>query len=136
VINDKRRINIVVESGDAAVRLAHLAPRTKALKGLYTEAVIARNRVQGDLFPETLSEGVRRVAASLEFPTWILLTYITDNEYRAELSLPDEMEDGNIVSWVERIFIPDPGEPLGRRSIEPLTPDAGPDIDVPVRRKA
>jgi hypothetical protein len=135
VINDKRRINIVVASGDAAVRLSHLTPRTKALKGLYTEAATVRNRVEGDLFPETLPEEVRRVAASLEFPTWILLVYITDEEYRAELSLPDEMEEGNIVSWVERIFIPDRSDPLGGRLAEPSAPDAGPDIDVPVRRK-
>jgi hypothetical protein len=120
----------------AGTRLAHLAPRTKALKGLYTEAAVLRNRVDGDLFPETLSEEVRRVAASLEFPTWILLTYITDDQYRAELSLPDEMEDGIIVSWIERIFIPDPSEPFGGRLVEPSTLDADPDIDVPVRRKA
>ncbi len=59
----------------------------------------------------------------------------TDDEYRAELSLPDEMEDGLIVSWKERIFIPDPGESVGGRITEPSV-DQGPDIDVPVRRRA
>jgi hypothetical protein len=132
VINDKRRINVVVASGDAATRVAHLTPRTKAIKGLYTEAATIRNRI---LFPETLSEELRRVAASLEFPTWVLLAYITDEEFRAELSLPDIMEDGHIVSWAERIFVPDPDEPFGIRSKD-ASPDTGPEIDVPVRRKA
>jgi len=135
IINDKKRINIVVASGDSATRLHHLTPKTKAIKGLYTEAAAVRNRVEGDLFPETLSEDLRRVAASLEYPTWVLLTYITDDEFRAELSLPDFVEDGHIANWAERIFIPDAEDPFGSRVTE-RGPDTGPDIDVPVRRKA
>lgn len=136
VINDARKINIVVESGDALTRFAHASSRTKSLKGLYTEAAILRNTLAGDMFPEDLSEDLRRVAAILEYPTWVLLIYITDDEYRAELSLPAEMEGSQIVGWEERIFVPDPDEPLGGRVIEPSTGDQGPDIDVPVRRKA
>jgi hypothetical protein len=134
VINDKRKINIAVESGDALTRQAYGSPRTKSLKGLYTEAAILRNNLESDLFPDDLAADLRRVAAILEYPTWILLTYITDDEYRAELSLPDEMEDGLIVSWKERIFIPDSGELVGGRIIEPPV-DQAPDIDVPVRRR-
>jgi hypothetical protein len=135
VINDKRKINIAVESGDALTHQAHGSPRTKSLKGLYTEAAILRNNLESDLFPDDLDADLRRVAAILEYPTWVLLIYITDDEYRAELSLPDEMEDGLIVSWKERIFIPDPGESVGGRITEPSV-DQGPDIDVPVRRRA
>jgi hypothetical protein len=63
-----------------------------------------------------------------------LLIYITDDEIRAELSYPDQIEDGQIISWKERIFIPDtPNDP--GEIIKP-SKDDDPDIDVPVRRKA
>lgn len=136
VINDARQFNIVVASGDAVTRRTHASPRTKSLKGLYTEAATIRNQIEGDMFPETISEELRRVAAILEYPTWILLVHITDNEYRAELSLPVEMQDEQIVDWKERIFIPDSEEPLGGRAAVPAADDHGPDIDIPVRRKA
>ncbi len=136
VINDARQINIVVASADALTRRSHGSPRTKSLKGLYTEAATIRNRVEGDLFPETLAEDVRRVAALLEYPTWILLIYITDEEYRAELSLPVDMEDDQITAWEERIFIPDSSGTSGGEVIVPTADDHGPDIDIPVRRKA
>jgi hypothetical protein len=136
VINDKRRINIVVESGDHFTRKRHGNPRTKSLKGLYIEAAALRNSIEGDLFPETLAEDLRRVAAILEYPTWILLIYITDTEYRAELSLPDVVEGRNIVSWKERIFIPDSHDPFSLDRKPLPSDDTGPDINVPVRRKA
>lgn len=135
VINDSRKINIVVASADAFTCRAHASPRTKSLKGLYTEAATIRNGLEGDLFPETLAEDVRRIAALLEYPTWILLIYITDEEYRAELSLPADIEDHQITAWEERIFIPDSSGSSGGEVLVP-TPDLGPDIDVPVRRKA
>lgn len=136
VINDARQINIVVASGDGLTRRRHASPRTKSLKGLYTEAATIRNTIEGDMFPETLSEDLRRVAAILEYPTWILLVHITDEQYRAELSLPVEMEDDQIVDWKERIFIPDTDDPFGGRVGLPSGNDQGPDINVPVRRKA
>jgi hypothetical protein len=136
VINDARQINIVVASGDAFVRRSNGSPRTKSLKGLCTEAATIRNRIEGDLFPETLSEELRRVAVVLEYRTWVLLIYITDEEYRAELSLPADMEDGQITDWEERIFIPDAGGAGGERIAGADAGDNGPDIDIPVRRKA
>lgn len=136
VINDARQMNIVVASGDAFTRRSHGSPRTKSLKGLYTEAATIRNRAEGDLFPETLAEDVRRVATMLEYPTWVLLIHITDEEYRAELSLPVDMEDDQITTWEERIFIPDSSDTSGGELIVPTAGDYGPDIDVPVRRKA
>jgi hypothetical protein len=135
VINDKRKINIVVESGDRFTRLAYASPRTKSLKGLYIEAVALRNRVETDLFPDTLADDLRRVAAVLEYPTYILLISITEVQYRAELSLPDRVEGNQIVSWRERIFVPDPDDSFGDRKPIPVEDD-GAEIDIPVRRKA
>jgi hypothetical protein len=134
VINDTRKIIIVVASGDAVTRRTEGDPKTKHLKGLFTEAVITRNKYIDGLFPETLSEELRTAVAILQHPTWILLIYITDDEIRAELSYPDQIEDGQIISWKERIFIPDtPNDP--GQIIKPIK-DNEPDIDVPVRRKA
>src|SRR6266446_667956 len=62
VINDARKINIVVESGDALTHQAHGSPRTKSLKGLYTEAAILRNNLESDLFLDALDADLRRVA--------------------------------------------------------------------------
>lgn len=134
-INDKRKINIVVESGDRFTRLKHASPRTKSLKGLYVEAVALRNKLETDLFPESVTEELRRIAALLEYETYVLLIYITDESYVAELSLPDAVESGQIVSWKERIFIPDTDDPFGGRKFVPSS-DSGDEIDIPVRRKA
>jgi hypothetical protein len=135
VISDVRKLSIVVASGDIFTRDSRGTPTTKNPKGLYTEAATIRNRYdQPDLFPETLPENVRRAALALEYQTWILLVFITDDEFRAELSLPNEIEDDQIVSWYERIFVPDDFDDPGA-SVKPVD-DSGPDIDVPVRRKA
>ena len=77
---------------------------------------------------------MRRAATALEYQTWILLILITDDEFSAELSLPNEIEDDQIVSWYERIFVPDEPDDAGA-GVRP-TEDSGPDINVPVRRKA
>lgn len=133
VINDARKINIVVATGDSFTRKRHAVPRTKSLKGLYTEAATIRNCVDGDLFPETLTEDLRRVVGLLEYPTWIFLIYIQDEEYRAELSLPVSMDGDHISDWAERIFIPD--MPMIDGGLV-MPSDQPPEIDVPVRRKA
>lgn len=133
VISDKRRLNIVVASGDPMVRKSPGDPRTKSIKGLYTEAATVRNRYEEDLFPETLSEQLRNAATVLAYPTYMFLVYITDDETRSELSLPDEIEDGQIVSWKERIFIPDSVDDPGADR-KPV--DDEPEIDIPVRRRA
>lgn len=133
VINDKAGLNIVVASADEFV-CRHTSPRTKSPKGLYTEAAVARNTVEGDLFPETIAEDVRAAAAALEYPTWMLLIYITDEECRGELSFPDLIEDQKILSWAERIFIPRSGDEGSRIPVP--DEDEGPDFDVPVKIKA
>lgn len=133
VINDKRNINIVVATGDQFTRVYPGTPRTRSLKGLYTEAAIVRNNVDSDLFPETIPEEVRLVASVLGRPTWILLIHISDDEVKAELSYPEEIEEKQIISWSERIFIPEePDEWAASEGDD----DFGPDFDVPVKRKA
>jgi hypothetical protein len=134
VTSDERQINIVVASGDALTCRFPGTPKTKSLKGLFTEAAILRNNVIGDLFPETLEEDLRRAAAILDYKTYILLIHITDEGFRAELSLPEMIEDGNITSWTERIFIPE--NDASPYSLDGADEGSGSGIDVPVRRKA
>jgi len=137
IINDKRKIQIVVESGDAATRLRHLSPRTRSFKGLYLQAATIRNQIKNDLFPERLDEDLRRAVTILEYPTWILLIYITDEEYRAELSLPEGIENNHVTGWIDRIFIPDSDDPFdGAHGTLSGDGDSNPEIDVPVHRKA
>jgi hypothetical protein len=69
--------------------------------------------------------------------TWILLYNVTDNEIRAELSLPDSMVEGYIDTWVERLILPPiPLEPalplrLGGDPIPAARREAGePDVLV------
>lgn len=131
VSSDERTINIVVASADKFVQSLGTNPRTRSLKGLYTEAAIARNSVTYDLFPETIPENIRVAAASLEYPTWILMIYITDEEFRAELSFPAEIEEKMIVSWKERIFIPNDETIVIEENVEDDS-----DFDIPVRRRA
>jgi hypothetical protein len=134
-INDARKINIVVESGDKFTRRASASPRTKSIKGLYIEAVALRNRLEADMFPDTVAEELRRVAALLEYQTYILLIHITDDSYVAELSLPDVVDGNQIVSWKERIFIPDTDDPFAAGEL-PSQDQGDGEIDIPVRRKA
>lgn len=133
VINDSTKLNIVVASSDTLTCSIAGSPRTKSFKGLFTEAAVLKNTLEGDMFPETVEAELRRAASILAYPTWVLLIYIEDDECRAELSLPSAYDDKNITAWAERIFIPLPTTNGG-------VPDERlldvPDIDVPVRRKA
>ena len=99
------------------------------------EAAALRNSLESDLFPETVADELRRVAAMLDYPTYILLTNITEEHYRGELSLPDRVEGNQVVSWKERIFVPDTGDLFGVRKLMPEVENSG-DIDIPIRRKA
>lgn len=133
VINDSRALNIVVASADGYTCVPNASPKTKSLKGLFTEAAVLMNTLETDLFPETVVAELRRAASILSYPTWMLLIFIDDEQCRAELSLPAAFDEHNVTAWAERIFIPeidiDGGVP-----VKPPADDA--DIDVPVRRKA
>jgi hypothetical protein len=107
-------------------------PRTKSLKGLFTEAAVLKNSLEGDLFPDTVEADLRRAATVLNYKTYMLLINIDDEQCRAELSLPSDFDDQMVTNWAERIFIPIPGVDGG----VPQKVDDTPDIDVPVKRKA
>jgi hypothetical protein len=133
IISDSRSLNIVVASADAFTCIPHVSPRTKSLKGMFTEAAVLKNTLETDLFPETVVAELRRAATILSYPTWMLLILIDDEHCRAELSLPSAFDDHHVTAWAERIFIPDI-DIDGGVPVKP--PVDNTDIDVPVKRKA
>lgn len=132
VINDSSEINIVVASADELTCRWPGTPRTKSLKGLFTEAAVLKNRLEGDLFPDTVEADLRRAATVLNYKTYMLLINIDDEQCRAELSMPSDFDDQMVTGWTERIFIPIQGIDGG----VPQKIDNAPDIDVPVKRRA
>ncbi|MCT8266867.1 hypothetical protein NYQ83_06230 [Afifella sp. JA880] len=132
VINDSSEINIVVASADDLTCRSPGMPKTKSLKGLFTEAAVLKNSLEGDLFPDTVEYDLRRAANILNYKTYMLLINIDDEQCRAELSLPSEFDDQMVTGWAERIYIPIPSADGG----VPQNIDDTPDIDVPVKRKA
>lgn len=132
VINDSSEINIVVASADALTCRWPGMPKTKSLKGLFTEAAVLKNSLEGDLFPDTVEADLRRAASVLNYRTYMLLINIDDEQCRAELSLPSDFDDQMVTGWAERIFVPIPSDEGGF----PQKVDDTPDIDVPVKRKA
>lgn len=133
VINDSSQINIVVASSDALTCCVPGSPKTKSLKGLFTEAAVLKNTLESDMFPETIEAELLRAASILSYPTWMLLVHIEDDACRAELSLPSAFDDRNVTDWAERIFIPLPSVDGGVPAEDPVEES---DIDVPVKRKA
>ena len=128
VISDERGVNITVSSGDDFTGFdGARKPRSKNPKGVLIEEAITRNIFQGELFPEQVPIAVRKFDRTLKYPTWIFLLHITENEIRAELSLPNSMDSGDYVDgWAERILI---SVPLpGSEFLSDTDFDEGPEI--------
>lgn len=127
-ISDKYEINLTVSSGDEVTGLVYLSrqPKTKNPKGSILEAAVTRNVHQAPLFPDLEPENIREFHHTMGYPTWVFLLHINDDEIRAELSLPNEMDGSDhITGWAERIIISVmPPDVIG----EDFEPDTGPDI--------
>ena len=107
IISDAQRINITVSNGDEFTGIkGERFPRSKNPKGILTKEAITRNIRQHDLFPERLPEAVKKFDRTVLYPTWVYLLHFTDEEIRAELSLPNSMDSNNYVDgWAKRILI-------------------------------
>lgn len=123
---------INVATGDAGTGDPTADVSNRARKGSSTADAISVNQVQLEMdLPVPDMAHLRSDDGPL---TWFLLLYRAENEVRAELSLPlDLSPDGRITRWQERIMLPslpldDPG----------ATPEmsAGPDFDIPIKRRA
>ena len=95
---------IVAATGDEFTGLPGFGvqPSTKYRKGDATAAAVIRNVQLAFEFPDFTESAEPQGPGQ----TWILLFYADDHEFRAELSLPDRIQDGRITSWAERIILP------------------------------
>ena len=127
VISDEQQINITVSSGDEYTGIdSQRHPRTKNTKGVLMEEAVFRNVGQLDLFANELPEAIRMFSQTIKYQTWVFLLFITDEEIRAELSLPSVMGNDHVIWWDERILL---SVPLpGAESDDEIDYDEGPDI--------
>lgn len=104
---------IVAATGDEMTGLAGQGrvPTTKYRKGDAIVAAVTLNEQLAFDFGDSWEHEL----APDELLTWILLFYVDEHEFRAELSLPNHIEDGLISSWAERVILP----PFPR-ALEPL----------------
>jgi hypothetical protein len=104
-VSPDRRVAIIATLGDAATGVPHVPPSTRYEKGLATVEAVTRNFLQLSL-PFELGDGEPFDGGAEGTTTWVLLYHVTNDEIRAELSLPDSMVDGYIDTWIERVILP------------------------------
>jgi hypothetical protein len=113
--------------GDVGDPGPEATPRTAYAKGPLMRDAVTQNLgfVQEEIplgLREAPDPGARRLC-------WVLLVKVEPGRARLELSVPDGMRDGVVVSWAERI--PLPPLPLGD-TVEPDDDLDDLDLDVPV----
>ena len=100
-IHPSGQFAIVAATGDELTGLAGLLPTTKYARGEATAHAVHANG-QLTLFD---MDGVGTDDDD-ELLTWFLLFHSDDHEFRAELSLPNQIIEGRITGWAERIILP------------------------------
>lgn len=105
VVLDEYRTIFTVSSGDHQTgSMFGAEPKTKNEKGSVLKAVIGKDFSQPDLFSNPLE--VERFIQTGDYPIWILLLHITDNNIQAEVSRPRSLnKNSQIDSWRERIIL-------------------------------
>jgi hypothetical protein len=94
---------IVATTGDELTGLEYAVPATKYLKGDATvQAVETNEQLALDFGDFDLAQD----DISGDLLTWLLLYHADEEGFRVELSLPDAIADGRIISWAERIILP------------------------------
>lgn len=100
-VHSSGRWAVVVSTGDDQTGLRHGHPSTKNPKGDATARKVASNQAQLD-FPDLPADS----GSQEQCISWFLLIYVDEDEIRAELSLPDEINaSGFVKSWAERIIL-------------------------------
>lgn len=112
-------------SGDVGDPDPDARPRTAYAKGPLMRDAVTENL---GFVQEELPLGLSRSGEGRRL-CWVLLVKVEPGQAQLELSVPDGLRDGVVVSWAERI--PLPPLPLG----DPVEPGEEPvDLDVPVVR--
>lgn len=106
-IHPSGQFAIVAATGDELTGLADLLPTTKYVKGFATvHAVEANEQLTLDFGDFDLGHHGDQATDAGELLTWFLLFHNDKDEFRAELSLPNQIIDGRITGWAERIVLP------------------------------
>jgi hypothetical protein len=122
---------IVATTGDELTGLKDAVPATKYLKGDATARAIETNeQLALDFGDFDLGQSNGQADTSGNLLTWFLLYHADEQGFRVELSLPDAIADGRIISWAERIILP-VFPHLDDRLTNPVTP-GGDDLDEDV----
>lgn len=103
-IHPNRKFAVVATSGDEGTGNPKLTPTTKYPKGYATVHAVETNGQLALDFPGFAVD--EEVADVEQLSTWFLLYRVTDEEFRAEISLPSVMVGGSITDWLERIILP------------------------------
>ncbi len=127
VVDAAGLVAIAVATGDEATGDAAFPPSTKYTKGPSTQLMIEGNQgVLEFMRVERTDDAPRRV-------TWLLLFRRSENEIRAELSLPVAIGvDGRVDAWQERIILPPIR--LDGVNLPGVDPEQSPEIIVEVNR--
>jgi hypothetical protein len=103
-IHPSRKFALVATSGDEGTGNPKLTPTTKHPKGYATVRAVETNGQLTLDFPGIRIEAEGSDAEQLA--TWFLLYRVTEDEIRAEVSLPNGMVGANITDWLERVILP------------------------------
>lgn len=104
IISPEQAVSIMVVGGNGATgRSVDIEPGTARRRGPMTTAAVEVNVQQTLDLP-----GLESASPDPTSVTWVLLYHVSYSEgvARAELSLPDAIEDGNISHWQARIILP------------------------------
>lgn len=116
-VDPARGIALGVTTGDENTGDPNASPRTKNRKGSGTESVVIQNTRQLELFGPTIPQIVPPSGPDVaklsingrEYTTFYLMYRLAENSdlVKLEVSMPKAFDDGWIVSWQERILLPD-----------------------------
>lgn len=132
-INRAGTVAIVAAAGDENTGLyGGNQPKTKSQKGPCMIAAVQANAFQSDMFAHLMSLPTRSKGKA----TWLLLTFRDKHELRAELSLATSITGLRVDGWEVRIILPSISAGPAPLAEVITKPDLGPDIIVPVKRRA
>ncbi|MFC0457703.1 hypothetical protein ACFFGR_14245 [Arthrobacter liuii] len=140
LVNDERRVVLIVTSGDEATGLSYLTfkkyPRSKYPKGVAVRAAVDNNQTAFDFDGYGIEAPQGPVDPYSGYSLWTLMVFVNEHEIRTEISKPTGFDShGRIAGWDERIIlrpVPNDGTVIDIDLIAPESPDTG--IDIPVSR--
>ena len=139
VLNQDRALRITVSNTDENTGIEDLIlhPRNRTEKGIVTTRIVRQNQYSFMAILDGSMDVVQFPQATTSVPviTWYLCLYNEGDVVRAELSCPDDLENGFFAGFLERIILlgletPDKDAP---RRYGDNDGEDGP--DVPVKRR-